>query len=85
MAASPAYAAVLVGLGARELSMAPTAIPRVRRTLGGLECAEAARVAEECLDCATADEVEERVRVRLGARWPNLFSPEMLPRPKNRE
>ena len=85
MAATPAYAAVLVGLGARELSMAPTAIPRVRRMLAGLECEEAARVAAECLDCATADEVEEKVRVRFGARWPNLFSPEMLPRPKSRE
>jgi phosphotransferase system enzyme I (PtsI) len=85
MAASPAYATVLVGLGARELSMAPTAIPRVRRVLEGLECEEAARLAKECLDCATADEVEEKVRVRLGARWPNLFTPEMLPLPKNRE
>ncbi|HST53566.1 MAG TPA: phosphoenolpyruvate--protein phosphotransferase [Pyrinomonadaceae bacterium] len=85
MAASPAYSAVLVGLGARELSMAPTAIPRVRRTLAGLECEEATRIALECLDCATADEVEENVRVRLGTRWPNLFSPEMLPHTKNRE
>ncbi len=45
MAASPAYAAMLLGLGARELSMAPTSIPRVRRTVAGLELEEAERVA----------------------------------------
>jgi len=84
MAASPAYAAVLVGLGARELSMAPTSIPRVRRTIAGLEHEEVAELARECLDCATADDVEEIVRVRLGRRWPNLFPPETLPPPKSR-
>ena len=84
MAASPAYAAVLVGLGARELSMAPTSIPRVRRTVAGLEHEEASRLARECLDCATADEVEELVRVRLGRRWPALFPKETLPPPKSR-
>ena len=82
MAASPAYAAVLLGLGAREFSMAPTAIPRVRRTVAGLELEEAQRIAYECLDCASADEVEELVRTRLGGRWPNLFPKEILPPPK---
>jgi phosphotransferase system enzyme I (PtsI) len=84
MAASPAYAAILLGLGARELSMAPTAIPRVRRTVAGLELEEAERIAKECLECATADEVEELVRVRLGGRWPNLFPKEILPPPKTK-
>lgn len=84
MAASPAYATVLLGLGAREFSMAPTAIPRVRRTIAGLEQAEAERIAFECLECATADEVEEIVRERLGGHWPNLFPKEILPPPKSR-
>jgi phosphotransferase system enzyme I (PtsI) len=84
MAASPAYAAVLVGLGARELSMAPTSIPRVRRAIAGLEHGEVAGLALECLDCATADEVEELVRERLGRRWPALFPKETLPPPKSR-
>jgi phosphotransferase system enzyme I (PtsI) len=84
MAASPAYAAILLGLGARELSMAPTAIPRVRRTVAGLELEEAGRMARECLECATADDVEELVRVRLGGRWPHLFPKEILPPPKTK-
>jgi phosphotransferase system enzyme I (PtsI) len=84
MAASPAYATILLGLGARELSMSPTAIPRVRRTIAGLEQKETAEIALACLECASADEVEEIVRVRLGERWPNLFTPEILPPPKSR-
>jgi phosphotransferase system enzyme I (PtsI) len=84
MAASPTYAAVLLGLGARELSMAPPAIPRVRRTIEGLEVDEVARLAAECLGCGDADEVEELVRQSLGGRWPNLFPPEILPPPKSR-
>ncbi|MDT7808740.1 MAG: phosphoenolpyruvate-protein phosphotransferase system enzyme [Acidobacteriota bacterium] len=84
MAASPAYATVLLGLGARELSMAPSAIPRVRRTIAGLEHAEAESIAAACLACASAEEVEELVRERLGARWPNLFPPEILPPPKSK-
>ncbi|HEX8559135.1 MAG TPA: hypothetical protein VF668_13605, partial [Pyrinomonadaceae bacterium] len=83
MAASPAYATVLLGLGARELSMAPPSIPRVRRIIEGIELEEAAAVAAECLECAGADEVEELVRVRLGGHWPNLFPPEILPPPKS--
>ena len=84
MAASPAYVVVLLGLGARELSMAPTAIPRVRRTVAGIEVEEAEAIAKDCLGCATADEVEELVRVRLGGRWPNLFPKEILPPPKTK-
>ena len=84
MAASPAYAAVLLGLGARELSMAPASIPRVRRSIEGLEQGEVAQIAADCLECADADEVEEIVRVRLGGKWPNLFPPEILPPPKSR-
>jgi phosphotransferase system enzyme I (PtsI) len=84
MAGSPAYAAVLLGLGARELSMAPASIPRVRRAIEGIEEAAAAEIAGACLECADADEVEELVRKGLGGRWPNLFPPEILPPPKSR-
>lgn len=82
MAAAPAYATVLVGLGARDLSMTPAAIPRVRRVLAEIDAGFAESVAGECMECATADEAEEVVRVRLGARWPQLFPPKFLPAPK---
>jgi phosphotransferase system enzyme I (PtsI) len=82
MAGTPAYAAILLGLGARELSMSPASIPRVRRAVAGVEAAALEEVARECVLAATADEAEEVVRVRLGKRWPHLFPPQTLPPPK---
>lgn len=82
MAATPAYAALLVGLGARDLSMNAPAIPRVHRALAGIEAAVAEEIAAELLECAGADEAEELARVRLGGHWPELFPPKTLPAPK---
>jgi len=79
MAGTPAYAAVLLGLGARELSMSPASIPRVRRAVAGVEVSALEGVARECVQAATADEAEELVRVRLGGLWPHLFPPQTLP------
>jgi phosphotransferase system enzyme I (PtsI) len=85
MAASPVYAVLLVGLGATDFSMTPSSIPRVRRAVAGIRYEDAHAIALRCLDCESADEVEELVRVSLPARWPHLFPPETLPAPKHRE
>lgn len=82
MAASPAYALVLVGLGALDLSMTASSIPRVRRMLAAIDAGKARQLATDCLSCATADETEELVRVRLSEMWPELFPPESLPPPR---
>ncbi len=83
MAATPAYALILLGLGATDFSMTASSLPRVRRTLSQVKESEARSIALECLDCATADEVEELVRVRLGEKWPQLFPPQSLPAKKS--
>ncbi|HEV2883195.1 MAG TPA: phosphoenolpyruvate--protein phosphotransferase [Pyrinomonadaceae bacterium] len=85
MAATPAYALVLVGLGARVLSMAAAAMPRVRRTLAQVDATSAVEIASLCLRAATADDAEETVRVELGGRWPHLFLQENLPAAKSGE
>lgn len=85
MAATPAYAVILVGLGARVLSMTASSIPRVRRTLAGIDGRRAREIAAECLECGTADDVETVVRERLRAEWPHLFPPETLPAAKNND
>jgi phosphotransferase system enzyme I (PtsI) len=85
MAATPAYALVLVGLGARVLSMTAPGMPRVRRTLRRIDASSASEIAALCLNAATADDAEEIVRVELGARWPHLFPPENLPAAKRGE
>lgn len=88
MASTPAYVVLLVGLGATDLSMTPSAIPRVRRTIAGIDAESARRIAEVCLNCDTADEVEALVRDRFAERWPELFDSTNLPKPRpiqNRE
>jgi phosphotransferase system enzyme I (PtsI) len=85
MASTPAYVVVLIGLGATELSMTPSSIPRVRRTIEGINFADAQEIALECLECETADDVEELVRTRFSKKWPHLFPPKSLPAPRDAE
>jgi phosphotransferase system enzyme I (PtsI) len=80
MASTPAYAVLLAGLGATDLSMTPAMIPRVRSVLAQIDTSEAETIAERCLTAASADEVEEIVREEFRTRWPELFSLNMLPR-----
>jgi phosphotransferase system enzyme I (PtsI) len=82
MASTPTYAALLVGLGAVDLSMTPASIPRVRRSLAAIDSREARAIAAECLECATADEVERLVRERFQARWSQVFPLDSLPQPR---
>jgi phosphotransferase system enzyme I (PtsI) len=84
MASTPAYAVVLIGLGATDLSMTPAAIPRVARVIGAVNQSDARAIAQLCLACATPDEVEQTVREQFLERWPKLFSPESLPVAKPR-
>lgn len=85
MASTPAYAVVLIGLGATDLSMTPSSIPRVRRAIEGIKFADAQEIVLECLECDTADDVEEHVRVRFAQNWPHLFPPKSLPAPRDEE
>ena len=80
MASTPAYAVLLAGLGAVDLSMTPAMIPRVRSTLALIDTREAREIASQCLESATADEVEEIVRNEFKTRWPDLFTPRTLPK-----
>jgi phosphotransferase system enzyme I (PtsI) len=79
MASTPAYAVLLVGLGATDLSMTPSAIPRVRRAIAGINSQAAKTIVTECLNCETADEVENLVRQRFSELWYHLFPPASLP------
>ena len=82
MASTPVYAVLLVGLGATDLSMTPISIPRVSAVLAAIDSREARSIALECLECATADEVEDLVRERFSSRWPELFPSNALPQPR---
>lgn len=82
MASTPAYVVLLVGLGAVDLSMTPAAIPRVRKTIAGIDVETAKQLVTECRACDTADEVENLVRERLTHHWPTLFDSSNLPAPR---
>jgi len=62
MAGQPVEAVLLVGLGFRSLSMAPSAIPRVKEALRAVRAADARSLAERCLGLATCAEIEELVQ-----------------------
>jgi len=59
MAADPVLLTLLVGLGLRELSMAPSAIPLAKRVIRGLNAAQARVAASRALRGRTAAEVEK--------------------------
>ncbi len=85
MASTPAYAVLLIGLGATDLSMTPSAMPRVRRTLAAIDSVSARAIVEESLQCESADEVENLVHERLASRWPHLCPASSLPKPRPHE
>jgi phosphotransferase system enzyme I (PtsI) len=68
MAADPMLLALLVGLGLREFSMAPTAIPLAKQVLRGLHSDQAVRVAGRALRARTAPEIEKLLGEFLAPR-----------------
>lgn len=70
MAGDPAFTWVLLGLGFRELSMAPRSIPRIRALIMASRLLEARELAQEVLQLHSEEAVEERVRSVLARRFP---------------
>ncbi len=60
-AADPRVAPLLVALGARKLSMSPASIPVVKAAIRAISLDEMTRLAEECLQLSTTQEVEDRI------------------------
>jgi phosphotransferase system enzyme I (PtsI) len=59
MAADPVMLPLLTGLGLREFSMSPSAIPVAKQVVRGLRISDTARLASRALKAATAAEVEK--------------------------
>jgi phosphotransferase system enzyme I (PtsI) len=76
MASEPLGAALLIGLGIRELSMEASSIPAVKAAIGRLDCADARGVADDVLSLSTAKEVEQRVLAAFGPSLRDLLGPE---------
>ncbi|HUG52335.1 MAG TPA: phosphoenolpyruvate--protein phosphotransferase [Vicinamibacteria bacterium] len=65
MAADPLLALLLLGLGVRELSMSPAAIPAVKAAIRGASLGRLEELARAALSLATAPEIEAMLRREL--------------------
>jgi len=73
MAAEPAYAVVLLGLGLDELSMNPVSIPKVKKVLRMSSFEETRSLVEKIFQFKTASEIESYVRNWMAERFPEDF------------
>jgi len=73
MAAEPAYAVVLLGLGLDELSMNPVSIPKVKKVLRMSRFEETRSLVEKIFQFKTASEIESYVRNWMAERFQEDF------------
>lgn len=74
MASDPLAALLLVGLGIRNLSMEPAAIPEIKAALARVTRAELEHVARQAIDLPTAEDVEHLLAVTFASRLFDLLS-----------
>jgi phosphocarrier protein FPr len=74
-AADPLAAALFVGLGVTELSVAPAAIAGLRSTLASLDLMACQAAAREALSAATVEEVRALAATLLGRAQPKIELP----------
>ena len=73
MAAEPAYALILLGLGLDEFSMNPVSIPKVKKVLRMSRFEETRNLVEQLFQYPTASEIERHVRNWMAERLPEDF------------
>ena len=74
MAGSPYYVPLLVGLGARELSMNVNSIATVRSTIAELSTSKCSQLAERVLLAVTAGDAEIVLKRYYEEHWPFIMS-----------
>jgi phosphotransferase system enzyme I (PtsI) len=78
MAGSPFYVPLLLGLGARELSMNVNSIHRVRRLIAGISVKDCRSLVDVVRSHETATETESYLRLYYRQNWSHLFPPGLL-------
>jgi len=74
MAGEPAYTLILLGLELDELSMPPSAIPRVKKIIRGSTLKESKMLIEKVMTFSLAAEIREYVDRYMRERFPEEFS-----------
>lgn len=78
MAGSPFYTPLLIGLGARDLSMNLQSIAAVRNLISGISKNDTLKLAETIKRAETAFEIEEMLLSFYREEWSELFPKEIL-------
>jgi phosphotransferase system enzyme I (PtsI) len=73
MAADPLYTLIFLGLGLDELSMHPTAIPRIKKVLRRSTRTDGEDLLKQVLQFSTAKETEYFIRKSMADRFPEDF------------
>src|SRR5215203_3634000 len=75
MAGSCFYVPLLLGLGARQLSVNINSITQVRHLIAGISATDAAALVKSVRGLTTADEIETKLREYYLEHWTHLFPP----------
>lgn len=78
MAGSAFYAPLLIGLGARDLSMNVNSIRHIRHLLSGIDVSEATSLVDRVKACETAEETESLLHDYYLKNWSGLFPSGLL-------
>ncbi len=77
-AGSAFYVPLLIGLGARELSMNVNSIPQIRHLIAGISIQNTTMLVESIENHETAAEIESGLRDHYLRNWSHLFPPGLL-------
>ncbi|MDH3494231.1 MAG: phosphoenolpyruvate--protein phosphotransferase [Acidobacteriota bacterium] len=72
MAGSPLYVPLLIGLGARTLSMNPASLDRIASIVRQISAQEAIDIAEKVAGTETWDEAERQLKELYRGTWPHI-------------
>lgn len=73
MAGDMLYTVLLLGMGLRELSLAPRAIPEIKRAIRGITVEESREAADWCAAARDVHDVQARLRDIMGSLLPRVF------------
>jgi phosphotransferase system enzyme I (PtsI) len=73
MAGDMLYTVLLLGIGLRELSLAPRAIPEIKKAIRGITVEQSRDAAQWCVAAKDAHEVQARLRDVMGSLMPQVF------------
>lgn len=76
MASDPVASILLAGMGLRNLSMEASAIPEVKAALARVSLSEAQDAADMAFEASTAQELEQDLLGRFGARLKDIIDPD---------